>query len=140
MNKLEAYRVLVTKRKACRLCCGLTNPADPKCGAFDSEEIGPWSLWPGCLDADILVVGQDWGDEAFFMKNNGRDPAINPTNDNLRALLKEIGYLKIGHPFPTHAHNFAFSALSLRRRRREPEPEPGRAGRRLAESQGAAGA
>jgi len=47
-------------------------------------------LWQGNLDAQILVVGQDWGDVTFFEKNRGRDPSGNPTNSNLIKLLEEL--------------------------------------------------
>lgn len=63
--KRERCQALVQKRKQCRLCRGVTN-----CSEFpqDSDQIGPWSLWHGDLDADILLVGQDWGDVDLFNK------------------------------------------------------------------------
>lgn len=45
-----------------------------------------------------MVVGQDWGDTSYFLKWEGRDQSTgNPTNENLRTLLTEIGY-HIGGP------------------------------------------
>ena len=40
---------------------------------FRSAQIGPWSLWQGNLDAEIMVIGQDWGDKNYFTKNKGHD-------------------------------------------------------------------
>ncbi len=98
MDKRRRYNLLVQQRKRCRLCVGLTNPSDATCRRFDSEQIGPWSLWQGSLDADVLVVGQDWGDTSYFHRWRGRDqPFGNPTNENLRMLLRRIGY-EVGNP------------------------------------------
>ena len=94
---IDEYRKLVENRKSCSLCKGhkghkgLRNPATVA-GSHDSDQIGPWSLWQGNLDSDIVVVGQDWGDISYFEKGKGRDkPAGNRTNENLQTLLKEIG-------------------------------------------------
>jgi hypothetical protein len=39
-----------------------------------------------------MVVGQDWGTTTYFLKWEGIDQRKgNPTNDNLRLLLKSIG-------------------------------------------------
>lgn len=93
--KYEEYIKLVEKRKKCQLCKGLHNPSNTEC---DSDNIGPWSLWQGNLNAEIVVVGQDWGDVVYFEKWNGRDqPSGNPTNENLQELLKIIN-LPVGRP------------------------------------------
>jgi DNA polymerase len=98
MVKEDQYRKLVLERKNCRLCKGLTNPAAFDRGRFDSDHIGPWSLWQHNLDADIMIVGQDWGDNKFFKKWSGKDPNDgNPTNENLLKLLESIG-VTIGKP------------------------------------------
>ena len=89
-EKLTAYRQLVDDRKACRACSGLMNPS--VCGGTnDSDQIGPWSLWQGNLDANLMIIGQDWGDEAYFLNNAGRESRKNPTNETLRRLLAGIG-------------------------------------------------
>ena len=100
MNKQEAYKALVAKRKQCGLCAGLRNPAAVAGGRFDSEEIGAWSMWQGNLNAEIVVVGQDWGSIPYFEKYEGRDkdqPSENPANRHLRELLGGIG-VTIGRP------------------------------------------
>lgn len=96
MDKSEAYNALVQCRKNCRLCKGLTNPAEYE--QLNSQHIGPWSLWQGNLNTQVMIVGQDWGDTEYFAKWQGRDqPHGNPTNENLRRLLKTIG-ISIGGP------------------------------------------
>jgi uracil-DNA glycosylase family 4 len=88
MTKHELYAELVRKRKQCALCNGLTNPATVTGGSCDSDEIGPWSRWQANLNGRVLVVGQDWGDVAYFKKWDGRDQEQgNPTNENLQKLL-----------------------------------------------------
>lgn len=73
MEKIEAYKSLVEKRKDCSLCNGLSNPAAVANGKYDSNEIGPWSLWQANLNTNLLVVGQDWGDVKYFKKWEGKD-------------------------------------------------------------------
>jgi DNA polymerase len=94
VNQQDAYNALVSKRKKCRICSesGLTNPACVEGGIYDSDHIGPWSCWQGDLDAEIMVVGQDWGGLKFFEAWKGIDPPFgNPTNSNLSVLLHQFG-------------------------------------------------
>jgi DNA polymerase len=88
---VAAYRQLVNRRKKCRACTGLTNVSLLEEGAFDSEQIGPWSFWQGNLGASLMVVGQDWGDTNYCRDNAGRETSNNPTNETLRTLLSSIG-------------------------------------------------
>lgn len=98
MNKIEAYKSLVEARKNCSNCNGLSNPAKVANGNYDSNHIGPWSRWQANLNAQLLVVGQDWGDISYFLKWKGRDqPSGNPTNENLQELLKIIE-ITVGQP------------------------------------------
>lgn len=98
MSRDQDYETLVMKRKACHLCHGLANPAETDLREFDSEEIGPWSRWQGSLHADLMIVGQDWGDINYFRKWKGADePSGNPTNENLRKILDSIG-IEVGTP------------------------------------------
>lgn len=91
MKKHEIYKNLVHQRKNCRSCQGLVNPSVHEGGKFDSTEIGPWTLWQGNLNARIMIVGQDWGDKAYFTKWKGADqPSGNPTNSNLQKLLHQF--------------------------------------------------
>jgi len=44
-----------------------------------------------------MVVGQDWGDRNYFIKNQGLEAQRNPTNNMLRELLGSIG-IDVGSP------------------------------------------
>jgi DNA polymerase len=89
--KESEYREIVLARKNCRICPGLKNPADVAGGQFDCDEIGAWSRWQGNLDADVILVGQDWGDVDHFIKFRGTDPMTGRTNKMLMHLLSYIG-------------------------------------------------
>lgn len=87
--KENEYRELVHKRKSCRQCVGLRNPSE--FGQLDSDEMGPWSVWQGSLDAQVIVIGQDWGDQDTFQRQEGKCSDSGATNKNLKALLESIG-------------------------------------------------
>jgi DNA polymerase len=76
------------------------NPSVCAGGVYDSDHIGPWSLWQENLNADLMLVGQDWGDVAYFVNNRGHEAARNPTNEMLRYLLSTVG-IPIASPSPT---------------------------------------
>lgn len=99
-----AYNELVVRRKACRACKELRNPAAVDGGAHDSKEIGPWTRWQGSLDADLLVVGQDFGDVSYFRDHRGTDSPKNTTNANLRELLASID---ISIPLPGEREGYS---------------------------------
>ena len=82
---------MVSARKACRQCEGLVNASALQGGAFDSAEIGPWTRWLGDLQARLMIVGQDWGDQRAFETQKGLDTARSATNVILRELLASIG-------------------------------------------------
>lgn len=90
-SRSTAYDQLVQARKACRACAGLLNASKICDGAFDSPQIGPWTRWLGDLNADVMVVGQDWGDWRAFTTQRGDNHAYSATNDFLRELLLSIG-------------------------------------------------
>jgi len=101
------YTELVARRKACRECAELTNPSAVDDGAFDSDHIGPWSRWQGNLSADLMVIGQDWGDTRYFRRFRGLDDDKNPTNRTLMKLLQGIG-LVIGPPSSAGSNDLVF--------------------------------
>ena len=101
------YAELVARRKACRACTGLTNPSAVDDGAFDSDHIGPWSRWQGNLSADLMLVGQDWGDTRYFRRFRGLDDDKNPTNRTLMKLLQGIGIV-IGPPSSAGSNDLVF--------------------------------
>jgi uracil-DNA glycosylase family 4 len=107
MNKIEEYKALVAERKACHLCKGLTNPVDIDGGRFDSDQIGAWSLWQGNINASLMVVGQDWGDIGYFIRNKGLEGPHNPTNHALVELVG-IGGISIGEPGSQEGRDVVF--------------------------------
>lgn len=99
MNNIKSkqYLELVKKRKQFEFN-EVQNPSNICNGIYDiKDSIGPWSLWLGNIDADILVIGQDWGDVDYYLNNKGVDNDNNPTNRNLIKLFKEIN-IDIGIP------------------------------------------
>jgi len=90
-SKRKQYDALVTRRKKCRQCIGLSNPAFGRFRRFDSAQIGSWSRLHGDLNAQLMVVGQDWGDVDYYVRNLGLDDLNNPTMKNLERILQHIG-------------------------------------------------
>jgi len=84
---------LVTARKDCTRCTSndFQNPSGPTLRRWDSAHIGPWTRWLGDLDAQLMVIGQEWGDTKAFKKQKGLDLASSATNRRLRELLLHIG-------------------------------------------------
>jgi DNA polymerase len=90
-DRKSQYRGLVAMRKKCRLCKDLSNPGEGHLACFDSNHIGPWSRLHGDLKAKLMIVGQDWGDVDYYLKNRGLDKLQNPTMQNLEKILNHIG-------------------------------------------------
>ena len=66
----------------------LLNPQNICNGDFDKEEeLNAWSRWQGDLNADILVIGQDWGGEQCYREQEGKDSDKDNTNKNLIKLF-----------------------------------------------------
>ena len=97
-SKDELYRELVKKRKEYKFVDdALLNPSEIEGGIFDSEHLNPWSIWQGNLDAEILLIGQDWGGLDYFIENRGKDKKDNNTNWRLENLFQQIN-IEIGQP------------------------------------------
>jgi uracil-DNA glycosylase len=101
MNKIEEYRKLIFKRKSwVSLPFGLSNYKET---GFEIEHVDAWELWHSNLDADIMIIGQDFADAQTFIKDKGlvepqSDKYAYATNKNL-ATLFEMGLgIQIGHP------------------------------------------
>lgn len=55
------------------------------------EHLNAWAYWHGDLNADILLIGQDFGGKKYYEDHNGDDSKFSsPTNDMLNSLFKEI--------------------------------------------------
>ena len=92
MEKDQRYRALVVKRKTCNCCAPrLTNASTIQGGSFDCDEIGAYSRWQANLDAELMVVGQDFADDDGFCGNRGRPGKAVKTNRSLIRLIAEAG-------------------------------------------------
>ncbi len=59
---------------------------------YDSTgHVGPWSDWQGNLNADTMVIGQEWGGSENYLRQFGRDRDQDSTNANLVTLTDNIG-------------------------------------------------
>lgn len=106
--KKNEYQNLINKRKTCILCKAnhFKNQSETD---YDFDEIGNWTTWSNNLDADIMIVGQDYSDTFTFERDKGvievkelNDSSLaneytTVTNYYLRELTKLIGY-DIGIP------------------------------------------
>jgi DNA polymerase len=90
--KLEQYLKIVRLRKLCKDCNGVINPYNCK-KEYDSSHIGPWSRWQGNLDAQLMVIGQDWGTPEYYKRWYGLDDPSNYTCVKLAKLLSSIGII-----------------------------------------------
>jgi uracil-DNA glycosylase family 4 len=118
MEKQRRYLTLAAARRECRLCepLGLTNPSVPVGGRYDAAgHIGAWTRWQGNLDAEVMVIGQDWGGIEYFIDRQGLEQDNNPTNKMLCALLSSVG-IRIELPRQSQHHTLFFtnSILCLR--------------------------
>lgn len=113
-EKTELYNKLVTDIQACPKLSDCNNSKSPKAIQLEKcpfcNEVNLWSYWQGGinnLDADILLVGQDWGnfrDSKYqelvrSIKSSNKDSSNcfkypfekNPTDNNLCKLFAELG-------------------------------------------------
>jgi hypothetical protein len=73
-EKKAQYKALVEKRKTCRERQNIIhndgerywNPNEYELLKYDCDEINAWAQWQNSLDANILLVGQDWGIKRFL--------------------------------------------------------------------------
>lgn len=94
-----SFKELVIKRKIYKVeLAGFVNPSQVESGRYDKGEyFDTWGKWHSNVPADILVIGQDWGDVKYYLKNAGQDSDSNPTCKNLCTLFNEAG-VDIGTP------------------------------------------
>jgi len=93
-GKTVEYDKLIRKRKACRECecLGLTNQSVFAGGKYDSSEIGAWSRWQGNLNAELMVIGQDFANKERFETTEGLPDPNFRTNKTLVELLGRAGF------------------------------------------------
>jgi Uracil DNA glycosylase superfamily len=93
MDKVRHYDQLVMLRRLCPDCTELDHVRSlQQCCAdeFGVDHIGPFSDWQGNLDAELMVVGREWGGDNTYRNQRGIDKDTDPTNQNLVALLNAI--------------------------------------------------
>ena len=92
-SRVTRYLQLVKARRGCQLCehLGVRNPSMCSNDEFGSRNIGPWTNWQGNLDAELMVIGQEWDGYLNFIEQKGQDRDNSPTNARLVALLSSIG-------------------------------------------------
>jgi len=65
MNKQKEYEFLVEDVRHCVECDKYTNKYRTEIVKLEHDKkrrhINLWAEWQGSLDADILLIGQDWG-------------------------------------------------------------------------------
>jgi len=94
--KQNRYNQLVDERKKYHFQgSDIVNPS--KLGIEYDEHLNAWAYWHGNLNADILLIGQDFGDIKYYRNNKGKDEKDNQTNVNLTSLFNELG-IDIGTP------------------------------------------
>jgi uracil-DNA glycosylase len=88
------YPALVAARKSCRICVTRSPGKIRSCAEFDfdPELVSLWEQWLGHRSPRLFVVGQDFGNIDYFVRNRARDEPHNKTNDNLQKLLAEAGF------------------------------------------------
>lgn len=107
-DKQMAYHALVNQRKNCTMCdpaqCELINPSQAQNGRFDTNEIGHWTEWQGSLDAQMMVVGQDWGDINTLVKQEGVSNVDNSSTNRALIQLLHIAGVDINESTAKNKH------------------------------------
>jgi DNA polymerase len=98
MDNPEAFEELIKERQACKKCHELNNLCHFEDIIKDSPNLlGPWNpLEKNCFDAEILIIGQDFGifqylEEAKNMDDLKLKEKGNSTNKKLIKYLKLAG-------------------------------------------------
>jgi uracil-DNA glycosylase family 4 len=88
-NKLFAYAQHVADCRACTRCG--TDALNPKSGGFAMHP-SPWAMLRGDLDAEVVVVGQDFACQE--QPYDAPNPEL-PTNKNLARLIAAAGARRV---------------------------------------------
>jgi DNA polymerase len=93
------FETLIAARKGCRICVERSPGKIRSCAEFpfDPNVVSLWEQWLGHRNPKLLVVGQDFGNVDYFVRNRGRDEPHNKTNVNLHQLLTAAG-IEAKHP------------------------------------------
>lgn len=91
---MTEYANFVRERKECE-CCIKRNPGkiqNPATFEHDPDVVSHWSQWLGHHEPKVVIIGQDFGNVAYFKDNKGVDSELNHTNLHLRNLLLFAGF------------------------------------------------
>lgn len=84
------YKYLVQKRKAYQFPTDdLLNPS--QLSISNDSHLNAWAYWCGNLMANTVLIGQDFGNVAYYINFDGKDDPLNATNTNLQMLFKQAG-------------------------------------------------
>lgn len=113
-SKQQQYENLVRDVAACQLCDAIKikNKQDIIELTHDRSRrhINIWAHWQGSLDAEILLIGQDWGrlsneeeakywaDKTPYLTTNKKEKDYNVTDNNLRTLFMQTLDIDISLP------------------------------------------
>lgn len=112
MNKAETYKNLISKRQSFDFKkIGLRNYSE---GGFKNDYVDGWEQWHNDLNAEIMLVGQDFADWETFIKCDGKvepekDKYKYPTDKYLVQLFREELGIEIGHPWTTSTASLFFT-------------------------------
>ena len=70
MSEPIGYQELVKLRKACRACEGFEYRNQSVLG-YDTGEIGNFTTWANDLNADLMIVAQDYCDAKTYLEDHG---------------------------------------------------------------------
>jgi uracil-DNA glycosylase len=108
------FDALIAARKSCRVCIERNPGRIRSCAEFpfDPDVVSLWEQWLGHQRPKLLVVGQDFGNVGYFVRNRGRDEPYNKTNVNLHRLLSTAG-IAVKHPSQCDADAPVFLTNSI---------------------------
>ena len=114
MNKQEAFRALAEEMSHCHLCRDMVTKPHTGCGEFlendghgldtDRPYVNLWNLWQGSPDADIMLIGQDfgtWQTGDSMCAEYRTPPYADPTSRRLYELFGEVFGLDLSRPQPS---------------------------------------
>lgn len=101
MDKQTVYLKLINDVNQCHLCEQMCTLSHSECSEYLVNDnhglntgmpyVNLWNLWHGNLDADIMVIGQDFGqceNATEFLEKQKSKYYTNPTDTALRDLFK----------------------------------------------------
>ena len=113
MNKLERLKELGRHRRehVPRGCKGI---GEYHGGAYECDFVSPYTKSAQKLDADIMLVLQDWASDEYFHKRVDPDPVLiakghdptRPTNKNLKKLLQRHFGIQLEQTYATNIFPF----------------------------------